>query len=423
MPEIVLPLLFAAPSLFLWIIEKPLGIRFVNNITTFTSFGQIFGLAGTCLLIYVIIFSTRPKFLEDKFGGLDKIYKSHHKVGIFAWVFLLMHPLMLSFAQLHFSFLRIFKYFIPGQDLIVNLGIFAIFIMIILLSLTLFFRPTFKTWKITHKFLALVVLLGTFHSLLVGSDISRFLPLKIYMMMLLLLGIILVIYQIFLSNTLKKKYKYKVFSVSIKNRIADIEFNPNGEAMKYKPGQFIFVQFISKKISNESHPFSIAPGKGKNFRIIVKLQGDYTNLLDKLEIGTKTLIEGPYGRFWNSDIQSQRQIWIGGGIGVVPILSMINSVRDDANVDFYYLVGNKFEALYLNEILSYSKSKKFLRVIPYYSEDLGHINATKIKNMSGEIIDTEFYICGPKNMTLALTKSLQNEGLEKKFIHAELFEY
>lgn len=419
----LIPFLFAFPALVFWILEKPLSIRFINNIATFTSLGQIFGLIGACLLIYVIFFSTRPKFLEDKFGGLDKIYKSHHQIGVVAWILLLLHPLMLSFVQIRFSIIKVFSYFIPIKDFPTNLGIFALLLMIVLLMLTLFFRPTFKIWKFTHKFLSLALSLGVLHALLIGSDISKFLPLKIYMTTLLLVGICAALYQIFLSGILRKKYKYEVRDILIRNRIADITLSPINNTIAYKPGQFIFIEFISKFVTKESHPFSIAPGEGNSFRIIVKLQGDYTNLLDKLEIGSIALVEGPYGRFSNVKSNNTKQIWIGGGIGIVPFLSMVKNISKGSNIDIYYLAKNKLEALYLNEILSYAKDKVGVNVIPYFSENEGHINFDKIKRVSKYVTNSEFFICGPKRMTESLVKNLEDNGISKKSIHFELFEY
>lgn len=411
------------PALFFWLIEEPLSIRFVNNVTTFTSLGQIFGLVGACLLIYSIFFSIRPKFLEDKFGGLDKIYRSHHFIGIAAWIFLLAHPITLSFVQIKFSLIRVFRYFLPGNDFAINLGIFALFLMVVLLVLTLFWKPTYKIWKFTHEFLELSLVLGVLHSFLVGSDISRFLPLKIYMLAISLVGVSAAIYQVFLAGFLKRKYSYRVKNVLVKNNVADIELFPLGKEMLYENGQFAFFQFLSGNIPKESHPFSVAPAEGNSLRIVVKLQGDYTNLLKNLNNGTKVIIEGPYGKFAKTNNITEKQIWLAGGIGIVPFLSMAKNAPEDKTIDLYYLVKNHTEALYLKELYVYAQKNPNIHLIPFYSEDLGHINPTKIEKISGNILQNDYFICGPKKMALSLIKSLKESGVKQKLIHYELFEY
>ena len=57
--------------------------------------GRIFALIGVTLFTLNFVLSTRLKFLEEIFGGLDKVYLVHGIVGGIAFMFILAHPIFL----------------------------------------------------------------------------------------------------------------------------------------------------------------------------------------------------------------------------------------------------------------------------------------------------------------------------------------
>lgn len=63
--------------LFLWFFIGPLNERFNSISTILINLGRITGLLGMALFASVLILSARLKFLEDYFGGLNKMYIWH----------------------------------------------------------------------------------------------------------------------------------------------------------------------------------------------------------------------------------------------------------------------------------------------------------------------------------------------------------
>lgn len=424
MIEAIIVFLIAAPTVVLWGLEMPLAVRFANPVVTALSIGRLSGLLGAALFILTIFLSTRPKFLEKSFGGLSKIYNFHHHLGIATVILLLLHPASVAMAQPSVTITKVANYFDTIENIPIQLGEAALGIMIVLIALTLFFRPNYKNWKITHKFMGLALGIAVIHMFTVGSDISQFTPLKIYMFALAVVGLTSALYQVVFSKSLRKKYKYTVKSVKSIGQVVEVTMSPVKESLSYDDGQFIFVEFSDEYVTGESHPFSIAPGAGKDIRIIVKEEGDYTGKLKTLKKGTEVLVEGPYGRFSKMVRKTGKQIWLGGGVGIVPFLSMAkNSGTHKTPIDLYYLVGNKKEALYLDELNGYAKINKNLRIVPYYSEERGHITVDVIEKLSGGIAAAEYFICGPKGMTVSVSRELIKKGVSPKYIHSELFEY
>jgi len=174
---------------FLWLLAKPLDARFISLATTLTSFGQLTGLVGMAMFSLVLFLSGGPKFLEDYFAGVNKAYKAHHFFGGLAFVLLLFHPLFLAVKYLLVSARSAALFLLPGTDWTINFGILALLLLMILLVFTFFIKLPYDRWRLTHRFLGFSFFLASLHAFFIQSDISRYLPLRIYMPLLSLTGL------------------------------------------------------------------------------------------------------------------------------------------------------------------------------------------------------------------------------------------
>jgi len=411
-------LLIILLSLFpvlIWIAMHPVSERFANASSSFTSIGQLSALIGAVLLGITFLFNTRLKFLENIFGGLDKVYIAHHILGTVSFLFLLFHPIFLALKFATFSASSALSFLLPGQNLAINFGIFALTSMILLLFLTFFINMKYNIWKLTHQFLGLSLLLAAIHIILIPSDISRNVFLKTYILFFITLGILSFLYKTLLHNIFIKKYNYKVKEVSIFGNITEIKLESDN-IFNYTPGQFIFINFPS--ISKEYHPFSITSSlKDFHISISVKSLGDYTKDIKNIKSGEPALIEGPYGRFKSN---AKDQIWVAGGIGITPFLSMAKNLKEK-KADLYYCVNKKEEAVFLPELKAIAEKNKNFNLIPHYSNEKGHITANYINNTSKNIKEKDILLCGPVSMMTSLKKSFKSLGINTNKIRSEEF--
>jgi predicted ferric reductase len=155
-----------------------------------------------------------------------------------------------------------------------------------------------------------------------------------------------------------------------------------------------------------------------------KSLGDYTQTLQKIKKGTEVLIEGPYGRFSYRYHANPKQIWIGGGIGITPFVSMLKSLPGDAfySIVLYYLGRDTQEAVFMDEIKKAVNGKKNIRYKLWLSKEKGRIT---VENMMAEVPDMkerDILLCAPPSMLTALKKQLQQAGIAKSQVHTEEFE-
>ena len=414
-------------SIFLWYLRMPLVERFYDFNTTTTSLGEISGLVGMNLLLVTIILSGRFKFLEKYFGGLNKIYFWHHFLGGLALLFLLVHPIVLVLKYIKLSLYSAAMFLLPmTSGGAVAFGTIALLFLILLLIFTFFIKFPYKTWKITHKFLGIVLFFGILHTFLIPSDVSLYLPLKIYMAFLVFVTILAFSYRTLFGNIFIYKFNYIVSVVHrLNEEVVEIVMSAKNEKLKFSAGQFIFISFRRGGVGREIHPFSISSAeRDTKLAIIVKSLGTYTKKLQNLKVGAKVKIEGPFGIFSYLNSSNKNQVWIAGGIGITPFLSMAKSLREkNYKIDLYYCVNNKNEVIYYDEFKKISFENNNFKLIPVYSDVNGRLNINTIEHWSGDILKKDFFICGPSGMMKSVRSLLLARGIPDKSIHSEEFTY
>ncbi len=415
--------LFSLISVLIWTFMQSLSTRFVNISVTMTSLGQLTALVGTILLCITFILSTRLRAIERAFGGLDKVYVAHHIIGTVSFLLLLFHPLFLAIKFAMISASTALHFLIPSSDIALNAGIFSLTAMILFLLFTFFIKLNYQKWKITHKLLGTALLFALVHILFITSDISRNIILRYYIMAFVFIGIASFLYRSIFHIWLVKKYEYVVKDVKVSGSITNIILDAKeGQKLRHLPGQFVFISF--PKIIKEFHPFTISSSPDEEgIRLSVKSLGDYTSNIQEIKKGDVALIEGPYGMFRSN---APSQIWIAGGIGITPFISLAKSLKDsknnrDTKVDLYYVVGDKANAVFLEELNNIAKQNKNLRVITYFSAEKGRMNADFVSRSSGDLKDKDILLCGPVLMMRNLKEDFKKMGVKNSKIHMEEF--
>lgn len=405
------------------------GTPTFNNYDIAThSLGQLSGLIGMILFSLTMVLSTRLGFLEDYFGGLDKMYKTHHIIGALSFILLLFHPILLVLNFLPSNVPQAAIYLLPSSSWAVNLGIISLLAMILLIVLTFFISMKYQNWKLSHKWMSIVYFIALLHIFLVTTDISRYPPVKYYMIFISLLGGLSAAYCLF-NKPLAKRYEYQIDSATqAENHSTILLLSPKKGKMHFLPGQFAFLR-LKDEGNQEQHPFSIASSpRQEKIRLAIKPLGDYTHTIHTFKPGALVELEGPYGRFTYKLSPEKSQVWISGGIGITPFLSMLQDMvetKSQTKVDLYYCTRSKDDAQFLEELNSLAEKlpNKNVTIIHVSSTAEGRLNIERIKNTTADFLDREYLICGPESLIESISSNLISHGVSKDNIHREEFNF
>jgi len=423
---------------WVWLSYLPLGPR-ISGLYGFVGFlGKVTGIVGMMLYSINLILATRLRIFENLFGGLNRMYIAHHIIGGLALILLVFHPLFLSLRYLTISLHQAAIELLPVLTQVDrsgwarNFGIISLFGMVLLLIITFFAKLPYRLWFFTHRFLGVFFFVGGLHVFLVSSDTNTSGFLRWYMLGFALVGTVAYAYRSLLGRILIRKYHYIVKQVLVVGgNVAQVVMEPAGRTLSFEAGQFMFIRFKSpgqKSITSEWHPFSISSAPGEEFlRIDAKVLGDYTKALMDLKPGAQAEIEGAYGRFSYQNYDNPNQIWVAGGIGITPFLSMARSLKGknhsaNLHIDMYYSVKAKEELVDYGTLHSVAYfNPKIFRLFPHVSKDNGMLTAEIIAQKSGGVAGKDIYICGPPPMMKAMKEQFVRLGVPKKNIHSEEF--
>ena len=430
----------------LWLRLYPPGDLFSGYFTTLTNLGKIAGLLAVTAYALNFIYATRLRLLEDWFGGLNKLYVAHHLLGGLALIMMLLHPLLLSAALAKDALPEAARLLLPDgllplgalfdsaadqhnmvrREWAILMGGLAFLGTIVLLVITFYAKVSFEFWLKSHRLLGVAFLLAGLHVALNISDPQRSLPLKLFLLAIIALGLAAFVYRTLLGNILIRRYRYRVKAVIPVGKITNVLLEPAaGRPLQHQPGQFLFIRFLDgDKLRHQWHPFSISSAPGEPaLRISVKALGDFTASLPGLRPGSPAEIEGAYGHFSYLRDAGRSQIWIAGGIGITPFLAMAGSLlgRRGYSIDLYHSVASASELLgsaYLGK-LTHAPGNRF-KYMPWISARQGLLSAQIIAGHSG-VADKDIFICGPPPMMKSLRRQFGALNVPKNRIRTEEF--
>jgi predicted ferric reductase len=386
--------------------------------------GEVIGSINIVLLSFALFLSTRPKWAEPYFGGLDKMYVTHRQIATAAFLLIFVHVLTVPIS-------------VTGWKLGNYLAVIAFtgIVSIVLISLApriSFLNNltggTYEGWKNLKKYIGIFFILAFLHSLTIGKPLNAFIAIN-WVQLFFILGAVSYLCTEVFGRFFKKYVPYTVEAVRHPNAsTTEVTLRAKNQPIKkQRAGQFLFVRFPGDKAFNESHPFTISSAPHEDvLRVTVKASGDFTReLFARLEPGMDAIVEGAYGMF---DYKSgkENQIWIAGGIGLTPFLSFIRAMDGTLmhNVDFYYTVRHPEEALFVEEINAAAKKNPCLRPFVRYSAREGSLTVEEIaKHAHGKLSEHDIYLCGPLPMIQAFEKKLITLGVPESNIHYEEFNF
>jgi predicted ferric reductase len=392
-------------------------------------------LVGYTIVALQFILAARLKWIERPFG-LDMIFAFHKAMALLAVVFLLAHPLLMAWGKNRWSLL--YRWNVSWPIHVGRIALLWLVIAILTSSFRKLIHFEYERWRAWHNVLvAGVLVLGFVHSISMGD--LRAGPMRLVWDGVFGAAMLAYGYHRCFSPYRGRRHPFEVIEVRREtHNVWTLRLRPT-EAHRsngHLPGQFHFITLYRHGLPIEEHPFTISSGPAADGSLAstIKESGDFTRTIMKTAVGDRVAVRGPFGRLSHVlHPEEEDLVFIAGGVGITPLMSMLRSMRDTGDWKAVLLLyGNRTEddIIFGQELRDMAGSPRSpLKVVHVLSHagaawqgERGHINRDLILRHAGARLDAKaFYICGPPAMAGPLIESLSELGVPPRRIHIERF--
>jgi predicted ferric reductase len=204
---------------------------------------------------------------------------------------------------------------------------------------------------------------------------------------------------------------------------------------RFNAGQFAWLTLRASPFAAREHPFSIASSAAdtRTLEFTIKELGDFTRTIKDVKVGDVAYVDGPHGVF-SSDHYAGAEgfVFIAGGIGIAPIMSMLRTLaerRDPRPLRLVY--GNRrWEDVVFREEIERLGSRLDLTVVHVLQEPpedwdgLSGVLSEDVVRAALPVSTSEliFFVCGPKPMSDSVQRTVRRLGVPLHRVHCELFD-
>ncbi len=209
----------------------------------------------------------------------------------------------------------------------------------------------------------------------------------------------------------------------------------DGTGIDFVPGMFAMLKYKNGVTQeNIARAFSMAnmPSSESLEFLISLIHGRLTSKLETAKVGDVYYISAPYGQFKFDTESNNKLLFLAGGTGIAPFLSMLrflekNGTKADCVMIYSVKYGN--EVICKEELEKMQKDMGIRLSVTVtrptegdgWTGETGHINADMIKKYAPDFSERVCYICGPPAFVTALKGDLQSLNVDSKQIKAEMW--
>ncbi|MCU1478162.1 MAG: oxidoreductase [Subtercola sp.] len=405
-----------------------------------TAVGIVTGLAGTDLILLMLVLAARIPWIDHTVGQ-DRAIALHRRLGKPALYLILAHAVLLTIGYSISDGTNVIaetiSFFGLGSDMILGyVGLGLLVLVVITSVITVRRHFAYEAWHLIHLLSYVAVLVALPHQLSIGGVLADGTLQRVYWIALYVaaFGSILVFrFAVPLVRTFRHRLRVEhietiapgVFSIRLHG--SDLR------RLGAEGGQYAIWRFWSWRTWWHAHPISFsAMPTDRTIRLTVRELGRGTTRISRLRAGTFVSIEGPYGIFVDQARTAPYLSVIAAGIGVTPIRAMLEHAHLRPGEATILLRGTDQSEAYLwheiGQIAQNTSASAFSMLGPRPRHVSTWMSAhalehgITLESTFPHLHDSDLFICGPTAWADEVVADARDAGLPEHRIHIERFD-
>lgn len=226
-----------------------------------------------------------------------------------------------------------------------------------------------------------------------------------------------------------KKYKATIEKIeSVIEGVYTLTFISNGRKFQYTPGQFLHISIDTEYDGSGQWPdsrcFSMQTSPEEDYiKITYAVKGDFTKKMEEiLKEGGEVWLKLPYGELFELGHNKTNTVFISGGTGITPYLSLFNdsSFANYKSPILYAGYRNKDFNIYKTELEKASIINPEFRIYNLYEDRDGMLDIEKIYKENEN--KPSYFISGPPVMIKLFKQRLLSFGVLESNVFTDEWE-
>ena len=208
---------------------------------------------------------------------------------------------------------------------------------------------------------------------------------------------------------------------------------------KFTAGQSMNVSLIDPPETDakgNARTFSIVSAPHENELVIATRMRDtaFKRVLKSMQSGRRMQLRGPAGKFTLDGADTRPAVFLAGGIGITPFMSMSRQAAHDRlarDIWLFYSNRRPEDAAFLDELAALPRGNPRYRFVGTmvemakssrpWSGETGFLDRVMLERHLKDLSAFVYYMAGPPGLVEAMQKMLIEAGVKEDAIHTDEF--
>jgi predicted ferric reductase len=424
-------------ALYLAVVMVPVFLMLIPPVPSgrgfWLEFAIALGFVGLTQIGLQFLLIARFKRLTAPYG-IDIILRYHRQIAVVAVAAILLHPTIIMLDNP--SRLKLLN---PvGGNWASRFGLLSVAALLVTVPVSLLrerIRLEYETWRLLHLLLGvLAISAAQVHVSLAGLYTNTTWKHAVWIVMAAFM-VGLIVYLRVLKPAWQRSYGWRVAEVvPDRGDTHTLVLEPaRAQTMRFAAGQFAWIKLAGSPFTLEEHPFSFVSSAERPDRLEfgIKALGDFSAAVGNVPTGTAAYLDGPHGAFSIERYRAAGYVFIAGGIGITPFLSMLRTMADrgDARPVTLIYADKGWDDVAYRDVLDELRARIDLDLVYVLEEphdewtgERGLVTPELLERcLPADQLQRMHMICGPPVMMDIVRDALLERGVPQADVQFERF--